>query len=131
MNNRMSTTSNSNTKALLASTLLAAATLTSAACGPIVPVSPTWAADVRPLAVARCIRCHDTTPTNNAPFSLNHATFADVNATPSLVNTLKTRLGPALHGPWPRPLTRMPPPPSAALEDWQVEMLDNWAFHPQ
>jgi hypothetical protein len=127
----MSTTSNM--KTLLASTLLAAATLSSYACGPVVPVSPTWEKDVRPLTIARCVRCHDTdAPLEiRGPFSLNHATFAEVNATAGLVNTLKTRLGPALHGPWQRPMTRMPPPPSAALEDWQIEILDNWAFHPQ
>jgi hypothetical protein len=132
MSTRMRTTFSM--KVLLTGTLLAVATLGSYGCGPVVPVTPTWEHDVRPLMLARCIRCHDD-PAPEAvmgilPFSFNYATFADIPTTPvRLVDLWKMQLGNAIRGKLFR--RRMPPPPTAALEDWQIETLDSWIANPQ
>jgi hypothetical protein len=108
------------------------------ACGPVAPVSPTWNDDVRPLMVARCIRCHDdpgrkdfevTTPGVNmavlAGFNFNLRTIADVMASPAYPFLIRSAEF-ARH----TDTLRMPPLPAETLEDWQIDMLATWAFHP-
>jgi hypothetical protein len=130
---RMSTTLN--VKTLLAGALVVAATLGSYGCGPVVPVTPTWEHDIRPLTLARCVRCHDDpTMGGTATFSLNYATFAEIPS--GVVTQMMMLVGKVVRGEKPFDgqlpgMRRMPLPPSAALEDWQIEMLDNWAFSPQ
>jgi hypothetical protein len=124
-------------KHLLASLFLAASALAPAACGPVVPANPTWAEDIRPLMVARCIRCHDGTghvdPATTmstqvlsaalVAYNFNYATLPDPLGGLATLRTLgpKSVRGPIAGGP------RMPPPPAEKLEDWEIQLLDNWA----
>lgn len=108
------------------------------ACG-AAPEHPTYDEDVRPLLVARCLRCHGT-PGEVDPLSaklntrvasiglrLDYQFLSDV---PDTVMA-KFKLLPAYaRGEAPN-LPRMPPPPAAALEDWEITMLENWAKNPQ
>jgi hypothetical protein len=123
-------------KALLTGILFAGAGVALSACGPVAPVSPTWKDDVRPLVLARCVRCHDSPPTNAAPFTLNYAEFGQIPPSTAALGppdyapgTFLRGLGVATHSGH-KPM-RMPPPPSAALEDWQTEILDNWSVNPR
>lgn len=132
-------------KTFLSTGLLATAlslALSSVACGPIVPVSPTWANDIRPLMVSRCIRCHDEPgridPDSKAtknPFlgiaaipNLNYQNFADI---PSASLSLVKLSADAVKGKLPGGIPRMPPPPAEVLEDWQIDMLQAWCDYPQ
>lgn len=137
----VTTATSSRTSLLLAAAL--ALGLSSAACGPLTPVSPTWRDDVRPILIARCMRCHDGTG-NGDPSVTNSTTGsmaynfnqpADLpSPLPGSIQLLATFLSPT--GPAnvvrgkgvPR---RMPPPPLEALEDWQVETLEIWASSPR
>ena len=102
------------------------------------PEHPTWDDDVRPLMVARCIRCHGpggvdpasaklNSKVASAGIQLDYQYLSDVP--PTVMDKLK-KMGDAARGtlsPWPR----MPPAPAAALEEWQIQMLDNWAKDPR
>jgi hypothetical protein len=98
------------------------------ACGSGVPAQPTWQNDVRPLLVARCIRCHDDPPRGDpgaamAEGNFNYQTVDDVVAAAGALGILQTvapmrvHLSGTLH---------MPPAPAASLQDWEAEILDNW-----
>jgi hypothetical protein len=102
------------------------------ACGADVPANPTWANDVRPLMVARCIRCHDTTQRGD-PLSLsgavaldsfNYENFTDIPG--PVVTLLQMQVGLVSLD----TSSRMPPPPAAKLQDWQIETLQHWCNHP-
>lgn len=105
-----------------------------AGCADSGPDKPTWDDDVRPLLVARCVRCH-TDPGQVDPLSaktgndmlkevakpsFDFVYFSDVSA--GSLPFLKTVSG-YLSGTAKPSLGRMPPPPAAALEDWEVEIL--------
>jgi hypothetical protein len=131
------------TKRLLSTGLLAATlslALSSAACGPIVPVSPTWKDDIRPLMVSRCIRCHSASfrvdPSVKPPlpvidpampsfFNFDFATFGEI---PQL-NLDVLKMAPQYCTT--KGMLFMPPPPAEALEDWQIDMLEAWSVYPQ
>jgi hypothetical protein len=111
---------------------------TLSACGGP-PEHPTYDEDVRPLLVARCLRCHGQ-PGEVDPLSakvnarltsvgllLDYPYFSDVPDT--LLPKMKM-LGAYARGEAPG-LPRMPPPPAAALEDWEIQMLDNWGKAPR
>jgi hypothetical protein len=122
--------------------LLAAAAavgLSSLACGPLTPVSPTWKDDVRPLLVSRCIRCHDTTThvdkktsafiqSRPAP-NFNFATIEDVMAAANAASFLYLKQS-AVYTRTPGP-DFMPPAPAEALDDWQIDILESWAADPR
>ena len=123
-------------RALLIAGLGLSATLSGCAAA---PEHPTWDDDVRPLMVARCLRCHGETGAVD-PLSakmntrlasvglrLDYPYFSDVPDT--LLPKLKM-LGAYARGEAPN-LPRMPPPPAAALEDWEIQMLDNWGKDPR
>ena len=107
------------------------------ACGPAAPANPTWENDIRPFVVARCIRCHDDPPRMDpaiadpklvpAAYNFNYATAEQPLQAGLMVLQLlgaKSLRGEDV----PR---RMPPPPAEAVEDWQIEMLENWARNPR
>lgn len=92
--------------------------------------------------MARCVRCHNSAGENGAgqvdPLSaktglskLNEAAvpsfdyvyFSDIAASPA--NTFLKLLPTFVKGS--AALSRMPPPPAAALEDWEVQTLENFA----
>jgi len=106
-----------------------------AGCGAAVPANPTWEDDIRPLLVARCVRCHspgggDPGYLGGAPgVSFDYATY-DAASAAGVVTFMKgsdllpgatadTRSG------------KMPPPPAARLADWQIETLDRWLKNPR
>jgi hypothetical protein len=116
------------------------------ACGPSAPANPTWDADVRPLLEARCLRCHSN-PSNMDPFTttdkpghhFDYLHWGDIqailNVTPTESNAVWAKaVLPSLYlyakGPM-GTTRRMPPPPGAALEDWQIETLERWGANPQ
>jgi hypothetical protein len=134
--------------ALVGSALLLSVLAT--ACGPeLVPTVPTFAADIRPLMIARCVRCHggggkenidplQKNPVSDAPLYgyfdrlEDQGTCADGSrgdagckrgllyfATLDGGALLKTNVKATDD-------TRMPPPPSSPLSDAQVTLLDNW-----
>ena len=127
---------------LLTGMLFVGTALGFSACGPVVPLNPTWKDDVRPLVVARCVRCHDNPPRLDPALVDNNPATPDTpltsfNEPPDFVITIPPGGGLLLlWGSGPARLrlsgrTRMPPPPAAALEDWQIEMLEAWAAVPR
>jgi len=105
------------------------------------PEHPTWDDDVRPLMVARCIRCHSD-PGQVDPLSAKTGlTMLDKPAIPSFdyvyFNDLEASSAKSFLEALPAyirgkaPFTRMPPPPAAALEDWELKTFENWAKNPR
>jgi hypothetical protein len=96
-----------------------------AACVPAVPAHPSYGADVEPILAARCFRCHDgaypidPSETYVTGFiggirAFNNEAAAEAEA--PLIDLY-------IHG----HTMQMPPLPSAPLEGWQLQVLDNWA----
>jgi hypothetical protein len=116
--------------------LVATLSLAVAGCGPVAPVSPSWKTDVRPLIVARCLRCHDGSGKGDPSVTDSTTGHAfNFNAPPDLPSPLPAGLlslqmyGPkAVRGEGFK--RRMPPPPLEALEDWQIDIFDGWAINP-
>ncbi|MES1157688.1 MAG: hypothetical protein ABUL67_01185 [Haliangium ochraceum] len=113
-------------------------------CGPVVPVSPTWKDDIRPMMIARCIRCHDNPgrvdpvsmkqkgtiaiiPPPVLGYNFNYVNFTDI---PADNLAILVRAPAAVTKPN-TPLNFMPPPPAEKLEDWEIETLSNWAYSPR
>ena len=103
------------------------------------PEHPTYDDDVRPLMVARCLRCHGQ-PGQSDPMAGNLDSRVkgigvrlDYQYLSDIPDTLmaKFKLFPAYARGQAPNLPRMPPPPAAALEDWEITMLDNWAKDPR
>ena len=117
----------SRTLMLLAAGLGAAAL---SGCGANVPENPTWVADVHPIMVARCIRCHDATLGESDPLSMmgahaignfSYASFSDFSDTDkNLVIMSGDQVSKGL----------MPLAPAAKLADWQIETLQRWSKNP-
>ena len=104
---------------------------------PSAPASPTWANDVYPIVRARCIRCHnaqltgdpaigktamggDRRPSSNFDYptwdAIKLAVFAP------LAPMYITQMDPKM---------RMPPPPYAELEGWQVDTITAFSKSPK
>lgn len=117
------------------------------ACGsPSVPANPAYDVDVRPILMARCVRCHGAGGMLNAPagvagdalqsthcFLDRYQNEGDCTADPTNCKIgAKNWAGtiPTLIRNAPSAILVMPPPPSQALDDWAVEILDNWSKNP-
>ena len=127
-------------RALLIAGLGLSATLS--ACGGA-PEHPTYDEDVRPLLVARCVRCH-TAPGQVDPLSaktgiaklaavatpsFDFPYYSDLMSSP-VPNAYVKSLGKYARGPV-GDVPRMPPVPAAPLEDWEITMLETWAKDPR
>lgn len=101
-----------------------------AGCGAAVPEHPTWQDDVRPIMVARCVRCHDATLGESDPLSqmgkpaignFSYASFSDfTDNDKGYLSLAPTYIQSSA------PLVEMPPPPAAKLADWQIETIKNF-----
>ena len=128
---------------VLLSTLVA---LAAGGCGsPSVPPSPSYEVDVRPILMARCARCHGAGDKLNAPPGVDGAGLQQTNfyldryddegdCTADPTNCKKgaktaASLLPTVIRNAPAILA-MPPPPSPALDDWAVDILNNWSKNP-
>lgn len=90
------------------------------------PSEPTWEQDVRPLLAARCVRCHTSPPFADPAIQTPErprvpATRLDVYEVAAMESGLLVSLVSR-----PEPLFRMPPPPSARLTDYEIEVLRRW-----
>ena len=106
------------------------------ACAASAPEHPTWDDDVRPLLVARCIRCHgdprqidplsaktNADKLNKAPTAnFDYVYFGDLDDTAKGYLKVAPNYVRGASG-----LSRMPPLPAAALEDWELQVLVNFA----
>ncbi len=105
-------------------------------CGPDVPAQPTWEADVKPIILARCVRCHNGNfgdpeyLSGSSGVDFRYPSFAMI---PAMYYTpgQGTSWDDAVHGRSELAGIRMPPPPMAALEDWQLQTFINWTKKPQ
>jgi hypothetical protein len=137
------------TRALTFFVTVVALVLTLGACGPEpAPTTPTFEADVRPIMMSRCVRCH------GAGGHLNADPHAALTYPPpdGYFNVYET--ADELAGPCPPPTgpdctygakkwsglmkiyiqpdapLRMPPAPSPELDDRQREIITRWADEP-
>lgn len=120
---------------------------------PAVPIAPTWA-DVAPILRGQCGSCHGWTAVDQPPNAAGvrpentggslRFDFFDVTAdvcgdaalaldqtaslagAPGVSIQIQNDVVPARGARWPR----MPPQPSPALADWEVETLARWATAP-
>ncbi len=140
--------------------LPAAVVVLAAGCGsPSVPAQPAYDADVRPILMAHCVRCHGaggslnvpTEPTGpNAPTlpsisdssvlmsfdALNlyvdqYDSTGDCTSNPPSnckqgAEIFATTIAGTVHASA-KPPTAMPPAPAPRLDDWAIEILDNWS----
>lgn len=103
-------------------------------CGETVPEHPSWVADVRPIMVARCVRCHDATLGESDPLSrmgaravgnFSYASFSDfTDADKNDIMMSDTRIESSSQ-------LVMPPLPAAPLATWQIDTIKNWLKDPQ
>ena len=131
-------------------TVVPLALLWVAGCGPQeVPHVPTYEADIRPLVLSRCVRCHggggklNADPTavvfTYSPFDGFFDRFDDPPCadagTPSCSHGMrffvtdtakKALLTSYIHSVGPPGNSRMPPPPSPALTTTQLQIFDAW-----
>jgi len=146
--------------ALLAGLLAALAAL-AAGCAPPeppVPASPSYAADVHPIFLSHCVRCHGAGGSLNTALDPNGGPdagpLAGVGGRPVLaylgqyddsgdcadpsspachhgahyMATQTTELHLYLHPPANFP--PMPPPPAPRLDDWELKVVDAWLANP-
>jgi hypothetical protein len=128
-------------------------------CGPPVPASPTFAADVRPIFLSHCVRCHGGGGTLNVTHvpsgpdaALLPATqapplngyldqFYDSGSCTPVGGTLpvtchrgaKYETTTNLHlylDTFKGTPTAMPPPPAPPLNDWELKVVDAWVANP-
>jgi hypothetical protein len=141
-------------KALLASVFALAAAvpvLSLSGCSPEVPANPTYSEHVKPIFMARCVRCHDETLRDEVPppgyparprlpqfCHLNRYDSEPIGCTPATppcslgasacVNIpgmggyLAARVDPAVE----HDAARMPPAPAPALNDYESAVVNRW-----
>ena len=144
---------------LWGSLLFGAALALATGSEPAVPASPTYAADVRPIFMSHCVRCHGGGGTLNVTYVPSGPDAAVLPATgaPPLNGYLDqfydsgdctpvagaitaachhgakyettTNLHLYLHT-FKGTLTAMPPPPAPSLNDWELKVVDAWVANP-
>lgn len=106
-----------------------------AGCAPEAPAQPSYSADVRPLLLAKCVRCHDTPlrhdpamappmPEAMAPYTLNYPVLDP------MIEALATPMANAVNGllaPGVKAVRPMPPLPAEPLADWEIRVFENFA----
>jgi hypothetical protein len=123
-----------------------------AGCEPAVPASPSYEADVRPIFMSHCVRCHGAGGMLNMPRAPvpdggigNTSIVADcylnqyVNTGNCLANdpaspchygaltwamTVGGGIGDVVHGRNGQMI--MPPSPASPLDDWELKIIDAW-----
>jgi hypothetical protein len=122
-------------------------------CDPPVPESPTYEADVRPIFMAHCFRCHGAGGNFNqarAPgpdggvlnigkstLYIDHYQTTTVTCpTPDGGTTTCTHLGALIYGTSSEigaviktdgtTSIPMPPPPAPRLSDWEIKVIEAW-----
>lgn len=119
------------------------ALVSAAGCAPEVPASPTYTKDVQPILMAHCARCHGANDMLNAmevygrvqaPLKCYLQRYDD--AGDCSAGSTTCQLGAASCAPLivaysvsgtVESMTRMPPPPSDPLTDWEKDVLKRWA----
>jgi hypothetical protein len=125
------------------------------ACSPAAPGSPTYAADVQPIFVAHCTRCHGagdmlqadptvTDPlTKGAPLQGYLGHFEDrgdctapdgggaVTAPGCMRGAAYYAMGNPGNALWNTWFQRMPPPPAAALNNFERDVILQWIVNPK
>jgi hypothetical protein len=139
-------------KALLASVFALAAAvpvLSLSGCSPEVPANPSFARDVQPIFMARCVRCHDETFRGDPPGSLNpgppaichlnrYESMGDCTTATSttcsrgasecanLPMMMGSYIAPKVDPAFANDPGRMPPPPAPALNDYESAVVNRW-----
>jgi cytochrome c553 len=99
-----------------------------AACAPSTPESPTWLADVRPILVANCVRCHGYPPIGGAPGTFRLDRYEDEFLDGQMVRGART-MAPFIAA---RASERGDMPPrGASLAPRQKDILEAWGDDPQ
>lgn len=104
-----------------------------AGCAPEAPAQPSYSADVRPLLLARCVRCHDSPmrrdpnmdpPIGIAPYTLNYPVLDPTieGLALAMANAVKGLLAPGV-----KAMRPMPPLPAEPLADWEIKVFENFA----
>jgi hypothetical protein len=129
--------------------LLGALTVLSVGCGArMVPATPSYEADVRPIFLARCVRCHGAGGTLNADLGnvpppppgpyLDHfedrdcAPAQDGGARPDTCQlgafSTSSIIGEVILAS--AGSLRMPLSPAPPLDDWQTAVIERWVMDP-
>jgi hypothetical protein len=133
-------------KALLAAPFALALAAAAGGCSPEVPANPTYTNDVRPIFMAHCVRCHGademlhTMQINGFPNSPSfcylqrYDNAGDCSGNPAdpavcffgaSAPLCVTQVPSFISQPTDSP-SRMPPPPSAPLNDWETDVIMKW-----
>jgi mono/diheme cytochrome c family protein len=122
-----------------------------AGCDPPTPAQPSFEADVRPIFLSHCVRCHGAGPDGGAINTATRPTGPDAAGLASetmngvtlsttgyyldeydqagrpgalaLARNGGTLLEEKIHG---QVSTPMPPPPAPKLDDWELKVIDAW-----
>jgi hypothetical protein len=111
-----------------------------AGCSPDVPANPTYTKDVQPIYLAHCVRCHGANDMLT-PMPVNGSThppkfcylqrYEDEGDCSMVTNPdCKMGAGSVVCDPISyvtrSDSSRMPPPPSEPLNDWEKEVITRW-----
>ena len=121
------------------------------ACTPSVPDAPTYKADVQPIMLARCVRCHGSYDGTMNSLNGDPAAKNTTSATPAIcffqhyddagdcsgtaascqrgAHYCATLMGPFINAD-DSSKQRMPPLPADRLNDWESQVLNRWIANP-
>ncbi|MBA3398099.1 MAG: hypothetical protein H0T89_36070 [Deltaproteobacteria bacterium] len=102
-----------------------------AACAPDVPAAPSFQQDIQPILAANCVRCHGTPAIGGAPSGFRLDMFEDVEVIdPSGVGLITIAGAKSQSSRIAARAAAGEMPPRFPLDDWQIEMLENWEANP-